>query len=116
MRQPVLSSNQSSVLALNSVADKLYPLVTVPGCTASRTARNDHFLAADLHGQFLQRLGRRPGGHPPVQVIRAIVAGAPDLPPRLLVLDGTVQVGAYRRKRLPLGIVSRSEEDTSELQ
>src|SRR5512139_2901881 len=69
-----------------------------------RTPGHHHFLATNVHGVLLQRPRRRAGDNSPGQVVKAVVAGTPDLMNCFLILDGAVQVRTNPRERAPLGL------------
>src|SRR5664279_3575016 len=103
MRRPSRSSNQSKVLALISAADKWKFL-------RLQSFRNYDVVAADFHRELFERLGGRSGDHPAFEVVCAVVAGAPDIAARFLVLHGAGEVRADGGEGLPLGIVDSNQD------
>src|SRR6266545_1586575 len=81
--RPRRSSNQPALTCSVSV---------VLAMACSGPLGDDHFVAAHLDGVFLQRRRWRSGDHLPVEVVDAVMAGAPDLLGGVAELDGAVEV------------------------
>src|SRR6476619_7953537 len=65
-------------------------------------ASDKYLVAPDLHFKGLQRTRRRAGNIAPVDVILAVMAGAPDLARVITILHGTRKVRAGGRHRFVL--------------
>src|SRR5579864_765522 len=76
--------------------------ITVAMLRLSCLLRDHHFVTPDVHGILVERAWRRARHHLPVQVVRPVVTGAPDLLVGFAVLHGAVQMGADSGKCAPL--------------